>query len=162
MITRDTKSIAAWLVDGAHCMHGPEPIMQELCDRVAATGIPVSRAEAIIRTLHPDIMGRCFLWLPGVEVSAHELSFEFFADEARRGGPLAELYATRRTVRRRNASRTGNNSGLPARTTDYIAFPLEFTGGAVHAAAWSTEHPMGFSERDIADLSPITAPLARI
>src|ERR1041384_6574715 len=65
MTVRDIKSIAAWLVDGAHCMHGPELIMQELCDRVAATGIPISRAEAIIRTLHPQVMGRCFLWLPG-------------------------------------------------------------------------------------------------
>jgi adenylate cyclase len=39
---------------------------------------------------------------------------------------------------------------------------LAFTDGSVHVAAWSSEHPAGFSDTDVEDLAVITAPLARI
>jgi adenylate cyclase len=161
-MTDNAKKIAAWLIDGAHSASGPLPIMQELCDRVAAIGVPLSRGEAIIRTLHPEVRGRRFLWEPGSKVTAAELSFEFFADQERRGTPLAAVYAGRKMVRERMNDRGQRNSDLGDRTTDYMAFPLEFTDGSVHVTAWFTEHPEGFTETDITNMAAVIAPLARI
>jgi adenylate cyclase len=43
-----------------------------------------------------------------------------------------------------------------------MAFPLEFTDGSIHVAAWFTEHPDGFSDTDIVNMTAVIAPLARI
>jgi adenylate cyclase len=158
----NANKIAAWLTDGAHSAPGPQPIMQELCDRVAAIGVPLSRGEAIIRTLHPEIRGRRFLWEPGKQVAAAELSFEFFADQERRGTPLAAVYGGGKMVRERMKNRDERNSDLGERTTDYIAFPLQFTDGSVHVTAWFTEHREGFTDADVTNMATVIAPLARI
>ncbi len=46
--------------------------------------------------------------------------------------------------------------------TDYIALPLLFIDGSVHASSWSTRRPGGFSDDELATLRRIVTPLARI
>ena len=46
--------------------------------------------------------------------------------------------------------------------TDYIAVPMPFLDGSIHATSWVTRDPGGFSDDDIAAIRTIMAPLARV
>ena len=46
--------------------------------------------------------------------------------------------------------------------TDYLALPLRFTSGEVHAVSWLTRRPGGFTDRGIQVLERINGPLARL
>ena len=74
--TSDTSAIVEWLADGARSAAEPEQVLAELCDRLVACGISLWRVAVFVRTLHPQIMGRRFLWLPGVDVEVLDAPFE--------------------------------------------------------------------------------------
>ena len=46
--------------------------------------------------------------------------------------------------------------------TDYLAMPMLFLDGSIHATSWTTRHPDGFSDDDIAAIRTIVTPLARV
>src|SRR5439155_17671523 len=46
--------------------------------------------------------------------------------------------------------------------TDYVATPMRFLDGSVHACSWTTRHPGGFSDNHIAAIHSIMMPLARV
>src|SRR5262249_1860643 len=46
--------------------------------------------------------------------------------------------------------------------TDYVAFPLMFTDGSVHATSMQTREPAGFSDIEIDALARIIPPFARV
>jgi adenylate cyclase len=46
--------------------------------------------------------------------------------------------------------------------TDYIALPLPFLDGSIHASSWTTKRPGGFSDEEIDAMRAIVMPLARI
>ena len=67
----DIDRIAAWVVrrglDGA----AETDLLHDFCDRCRAAGLELSRALAIIDTLHPIYEGRVFRWRSdGVEEKA--------------------------------------------------------------------------------------------
>ena len=57
----DTTGVAEWLVDGARSAPEAGHVLAELCHRLLACGVPVWRAAVLVRTLHPDVVGRRFL-----------------------------------------------------------------------------------------------------
>ena len=69
---RKIQAIVDWMIDGARTVRLPQDILDELCRRLTAVGVPLYRAAVFVRTLHPDIMGRRFLWRPGEEVLVTE------------------------------------------------------------------------------------------
>ena len=46
--------------------------------------------------------------------------------------------------------------------TDYIALPLLFTDGSIHASSWTTKQPGGFSDDQLTALRTLMPPLARL
>lgn len=82
MATFDTTKIADWLIDGARSAANPPDVLATLCDRLVDCGIPLWRAAVFVRTLHPNVTGRRFLWRLGHGVDTSELLFE---GEDRRG-----------------------------------------------------------------------------
>ncbi len=46
--------------------------------------------------------------------------------------------------------------------TDYIALPLLYVDGSVHASSWTTKDPGGFSDAHLAALRQLVPPLARL
>jgi adenylate cyclase len=46
--------------------------------------------------------------------------------------------------------------------TDYIAMPLLFIDGSIHASSWTTKQPGGFSDEQMSALRSLIAPLARV
>src|SRR4030081_97149 len=46
--------------------------------------------------------------------------------------------------------------------TDYIALPLLFIYGSIHASSWTTKQPGGFSDEQLNGLRLLVSPLARV
>jgi adenylate cyclase len=76
MPNAEIRAVAEWLIDGARSAPLPQQILAQLCDRLVACGIPLSRVAVFVRTLHPNVMGRRFVWRPGAEVEVREAPFE--------------------------------------------------------------------------------------
>jgi adenylate cyclase len=164
----DTRSVAEWLIDGARSAPRPEMVLQELCDRLAACDIPLWRAAVFVRTLHPYVTGRRFLWQAGAGVAVGELPYEELETAKYRASPVVKVYSTAAPLRRRLRSERDAAEFDVLRelytegATDYLASPLFFTDGSIQVATWATKHPAGFSDAHIAGIEAIVAPLARV
>lgn len=164
----DTSSVAEWLTDGARSAVRAEDVMAELCERLLACGIPLWRAAVFVRTLHPQITGRRFLWRVGAGVAVGELPFEDLETAKYRDSPVVRVYATAAPLRRRLRSERDGAEFAVLRelrgdgATDYLASPLFFTDGSIHVATWATTEPSGFTDEHTAGIEAIVAPLARV
>ncbi len=168
MSAGDTQEVAAWLVDGARSATQPQQVLGQLCDRLLSCGIPLWRVAVFVNTLHPQIIGRRFIWRPGADVEISEGRFGLFDTPEFRDNPVAHVYATGRALRRRLADAACpldfpilhelRAEGI----TDYFATPLVFTDGAIQLATWTTRERGGFSDTQIASIDAVIAPLARV
>jgi adenylate cyclase len=168
MSTREIKEIADWLIDGARSAPQPVQVLAQLSERLVACGIPLSRVAVFVRTLHPQVMGRRFIWRPGTAVEISEAPFELLESADFLENPIAQVYATGRALRRKLADPDCAVdfpvlSELRAEgITDYLASPLVFTDGAIHAVTCTTRQPGGFTDTQIAGIEAIITPLARV
>src|SRR5713101_637148 len=164
----ELQKIIDWLIDGARSAPSPPQIMVETGERLVRAGLPLWRVGVFVRTLHPDIFGRSFVWRRGAEVVMGSANFDVRDSDEYRSSPLSVLYSTEKEVRRRlSDSAAIDNSPFLADmreegVTDYIAFPLRFTDGSIHSASWTTKRPGGFTEDHIEGLRKVLPPLARV
>jgi adenylate cyclase len=168
MPTRQIRAVVDWLIDGARSAPQPQQVLAELCDRLVACGIPLWRVAVFVRTLHPNVMGRRFIWRPGAEVETSEAPFELLETAEFRDNPIARVYETSRAIRRKLTD-PGYVVDFPVLAelraqgvTDYLASPLFFTDGAIHVVTCTTQQPGGFTEAQIAGIEAIITPLARV
>jgi adenylate cyclase len=164
----DLESIIQWLVNGAPGAAGPAKVVERLCNDLVELGIPIDRSAAFVRTLHPHVMGRAFVWRPGVPVTVREAPFRMINTPTYQNSPVHHTCM----------------SGVPFRShpqlepvprrfpmldelasegvTDYYVSPLRFLSGQVHAISFATKIDGGFTESQIAAFERITPPLARL
>ena len=160
------RAIVDWLIDGARSAPLPQQVLAQLSERLVACGIPLWRVAVFVRTLHPQVMGRRFIWRPGTEIEVSEAPFELLESSDFLENPIAQVYATGRALRRKLADPDCAVdfpvlSELRAEgITDYLALPLVFSDGAIHAVTCTTQQPGGFTKAQIAGIEAITAPLA--
>jgi adenylate cyclase len=168
MATFDTTKIADWLIDGARSAANPPDVLATLCDRLVDCGIPLWRAAVFVRTLHPNVTGRRFLWRLGHGVDTSELLFEGVQTSEFQNSPVARVYVSGTAIRRRFATEDDVANFPLLRdlrmegVSDYLASPLTFTDGTIHVATWATRHPDGFSDEQVAGIEAIVAPLTRV
>ena len=65
MMNCDTKAIGDWLAAGARSAPDAKDMVGQLCDQLVGCEISLSRVGVFVLTLHPQIMGRRYLWEPG-------------------------------------------------------------------------------------------------
>jgi adenylate cyclase len=167
-VRHDVSSIADWLVDGARSASKSEDVLTEMCVRLSACGLPLWRVAVYVNTLHPQILARRFLWRPGVHAGVDEAPFAFATNEGYRASPIIRIRATGETIRRRLADadcpmdfevlKEMRAEGV----TDYLATPLRFTNGEIHAASFTTQQAGGFSQAQVDALEAILPPLSRV
>src|SRR5215469_8440740 len=97
----DIAAVARWLVEGAHSARQPAEVLAQLCERLTAGGIPLSRAAVFVRTLHPQVMGRRLSWQPHTGIGIGETGHETVDTETFRLSPVAHVYSTGARLRRR-------------------------------------------------------------
>jgi adenylate cyclase len=157
-----------WLVDGARSTMQAHQVLAELCERLLGCGIPLWRVAVFVRTLHPHIMARRFIWRPGADVEVRDAPFDLLETAEFRGSPVAKVYATKMPIRRRLADadcpidfpmlRELRDEGV----SDYLASPLLLTDGEIDLATWTTRQAGGFTDAQIEGIKSIIAPLARV
>jgi adenylate cyclase len=162
------RAIADWLIDGARSAPLPQEVLSQLSERLVACGIPLWRVAVFVNTLHPQIIGRRFIWRPGADVEVSEGRFGLFDTPEFRNNPVARVYATRNALRRRLADpdcamdfpilQELRAEGV----TDYVALPMFFTDGAVQLVTCTTRQAGGFNDAQIAGIEAIMTPLARV
>jgi adenylate cyclase len=142
-------------------------MMAETCERLVQAGLPLWRVGIFVRTLHPDIIGRNFIWRPGADVAVGVADFHLPDSPEFRNSPLAIVFGEGREVRCRlddpQSGRFPFFDDMRAEgVTDYIALPLKFIDGSIHASSWTTKQPGGFSDDQLATLKTVVPPMARI
>lgn len=168
MACSDMKAIVDWLVDGARSAPDTDDVLAELCNRLLGCGIPLWRVGLFVLTLHPQIMGQRFLWMPGTDVDVDSAPYKAFEADDFRNSPVRRVIDTGFSVRRRLAYEdcpidfAVTRDLLQQGATDYLAVPLFFADGTVHGATFATQWPGGFSDAQIGGLESVIAPLARV
>jgi len=167
MNATDLQKTIDWLVNGARSAPSPPQMMAETCERLVRAGIPLSRVNIFIRTLHPDIFGFSFVWRPGEEVTVTSASFDAPDSQEFKSSPLAILYETASEVRYRlddpESARFPFLDDMRAEgVTDYFAAPLLFADGLLNSSSWTTKQPGGFSNAQLDGLRSLIPPLARL
>ena len=167
MNAADVQNLADWLIDGARSAASSTHMFGETCERIVAAGLPLWRVGLFIRTLHPEIFGRSFIWKPGTEVEMDTADFQFLDSPEFQSSPLISVFQQGIEVRARADDPASRRfpiiDDLRAEgVTDYIALPLLFIDGSIHASSWTTKQPGGFTDAQLAALRRIVTPLARI
>jgi adenylate cyclase len=168
MVASDPKSVVDWLIDGARSAPLAQEILTDLCARLTACGMPLLRVVVFVRTLHPQVVGRRFMWHPDTGTVVSEAAFELLERESFRISPMSHVNNSGDGLRRRLAD-PDCPLDYPILTdlreegvTDYVLSPLRFTNGDVHFASWATRQPGGFTDAQIAVIDSIVAPLTRV
>jgi adenylate cyclase len=166
--TYDISAVAAWLVDGARSASKSEDVLTEMCVRLTECGLPLWRVAVYVNTLHPQILARRFLWRPGVHAGVDEAPFAFATNVGYRASPIIRIRETGETIRRRlvdadcpmdfEVLKELRAEGV----TEYLATPLRFTNGEIHAVSFTTQQAGGFTQAQVDALEAILPPLARV
>ncbi|MGY3616839.1 adenylate/guanylate cyclase domain-containing protein [Bradyrhizobium sp. USDA 10063] len=163
----DIRGIADWLIDGARSTPVVTDMISELCGRLVAAGIPLWRVGFFIRTLHPEIYGRNFIWKPGEAVVVGSVDFDIQQTPEFIASPLAIVFGERKEVRCRiddpESRRFPFLDDMRAEgVTDYVAIPLQFIDGRTHASSWTTKQAGGFTDDQLSALRSVLPALTRL
>ncbi|MEP3275851.1 MAG: adenylate/guanylate cyclase domain-containing protein [Stappiaceae bacterium] len=162
------EELFLWMCDGARPSADARQIVAGICERARMAGIAVDRFALFIYTLHPNLLGRRFIWSPETEVQQHDAHMTAFQEEEYLAIPLPTVLETQKSLRRRLTDPDCPNDfkilkEIQAQgATDYLVQPLIFTTGETHAVSWTSNAPDGFTDDMIAALERLRLPLARL
>jgi adenylate cyclase len=176
MNTSDVDRIVDWLTRrGLQGGTGEADLLRVFCEKCNASGLAISRALALIDTLHPVHEGTVFRWRDdGPEENAalqYGRSNEGAAAETWQRSPFYHLLQIGDEEMRRRFC-LGDPADFPifqevrdAGHTDYIIFVHRFATEATIGemdcfySGWATRHPQGFSDEHIAALRRLSPTL---
>jgi adenylate cyclase len=160
------KAVVDWLMDGAPSAALPSEMMAQCCERLVEAGLPLWRVGIFVRTLHPEIFGRNFIWRQGEAAEVGTVDFEVQESPEFKRSPLMPVFTEGAEIR-------GNPSGPDAErfpfltdirsegATDYLALPLRFMNGTINASTWTTRQPGGFTDAQVGVIRSFIPALAR-
>jgi adenylate cyclase len=162
----DARPVVDWLVQGAPGATGPQQVIAGLCGGLAKAGVRVHRMETFVRTLHPSIVGRSFVWTPErTDVEVREQSFTFLHSQEFLHSAMSECCRTGDLLRIRLAGGTTDTTLAPLAKEGYqelVAAPMRFLSGQNHPVTFATKAPGGFTEEEVEAIRAVVPPLARI
>ncbi|HEY8250144.1 MAG TPA: adenylate/guanylate cyclase domain-containing protein [Burkholderiales bacterium] len=165
----DIQPVIDWLVEGARPARRPQDVLVDTCQRTVSAGLPLYRVGVFVRTLHPNVLGRAFIWQAdtgAVEIS--EAAHDLLESETFLKSPIRVVFTEHVEVRRRLAD-PACPMDFPILedlrkegATDFVAAPLRFVNGEVHAASFATRRAGGFRDAELAALRRLLAPFTRM
>jgi adenylate cyclase len=167
--TLNVKPVIDWLVAGAPPWRQAPEVLFDLCHRLQAAGLPLYRVAVFVRTLHPNVLGRGFIWHEtNDKVEVNEAAYDFLESDQYLQSPIRAIFNEHGEIRRRLAEpRCPLDFPVLADfrkegVTDFIGLPLPFVNGEVHAATFATRRSGGYTEEQVAALRQVAIPLARL
>lgn len=158
----DIDATFEWLVNGAEGAKTPDAMLQRMCDDLLAAGVPIHRAEAFVRTLHPNIAGRSFIWREGEKVVVKERSYADLNTPEFLQSSMAEACRTGEYVHR-DLRGDVEDALKPLARAGYVhlvAAPLKFLTGQNHVVTIASRE--GFTEEHLVAIRKVIPPLARL
>ena len=143
----------AWLLSEATRDLDFETLITAVAERVVAGGMPLIRISASVRTMHPEVFVRNITWSADqpLEVKVREHTIKTSAIFL--ASPVASVLTEGATVR---VDLTAKDIPYPTCReiaadggTDYIAYPVTFTGGLRTFISFATNRPGGFLPGDL-------------
>lgn len=164
--------VRSWLTGPARRIPETLELVDELCWRLLAAGMPLARVIVSLPTLHPQYLNTGYRWSRALGRCDEALISHGIRDTAMfRNSPMQPVFERGETVRRRLVGPRARldfpileelaAEGL----TDYIAMPLELSDGRRIAATIATDRPDGFTRAELTALEmlvPVLAPLLEI
>jgi adenylate cyclase len=163
----ELQKLTDWLIDGPRSAASPSRLMAETCEGLVAAGLPLWRVGVFVKTLHPDFYGYNYIWRPGAEVEVGSVDFNILEAPEFQASPLSIVFLQKLEVRARVGDPESNRFPIiedmrAEGVTDYVALPLPFTDGSVHASSWTTKQPGGFTDQQVNALRSLVRALARV
>ncbi|HEY4162392.1 MAG TPA: adenylate/guanylate cyclase domain-containing protein [Dongiaceae bacterium] len=163
-------ALVGWLIDAGLNATSEENLIRQLCERLVAEDIPLTRVMAGSGLLHPIIDSRAHLWRRGSEVATEEYARLTSTGEWERS-PFHRLWAgNEKTMRRRlnGDYQTGEFELLDklkaAGATDYLAIINRHPaiGGKLgdFVSSWAIDRPSGFTDAETVQLERIGSAFA--
>lgn len=152
----------AWLEGPGRLTRDIGGLLGGFCAALQGQEFPIARVNIAIHTLHPEVVGLSFGWLAGRDaLEEFTLAHGEYDSPRFRASPLPVISRERRPLRRRL---TGDAPVLDFPIlldlraegyTDYLALPIVFTDGRVHALAIASRAAGGFSDEQTAVLESV-------
>jgi adenylate cyclase len=147
-----------WLAERAVAPGGLPAFFAELCERLAAAGVPVWRATLGLERLHPEESGSTVIWRDGSLTREVRPRAGILTSDAYLRSPTRVVDETGRPFRRRLAAE--GDLGMPLLeelraegATDYVMLPLAFVDTTRTAVvSFATKAPGGFADAAVAAL----------
>jgi adenylate cyclase len=158
-----------WLLRDAWEATSIRELVARLARQLRAAGVPLLRLNLFMRTLHPQVMGAVHVWThdaDGVEVA--ELEHRRAGEARFLESPFVPIFAGRGGIRRRL---TGPEAKLDfpilrdlaeQGATDYVAMPLLFSDGRIHALTLASNAPGGFDVTSLGHLHELLPLVSRL
>jgi adenylate cyclase len=150
--------VTDWLMrEGRLIENGPE-LFVEMSERLAASGIPLTRATLHARVLHPQLLGFNYLWRKGEPLEIFQREHGIELTDSFLLSPIRVIMEGAAGLRRR-LDLPNPHLDFPILEelkaegyTDYVAMGLDESVGHRTVLSWATDRPGGFSTEDLATL----------
>ena len=157
---RDDRHISGplidWLLREAASIATPEGLTAALVEKLTEHGVAISRFAVMIWSLHPQIMGRNYVWekdtgkvttfAPGHEIHDHPAFQNSPLLHVSRGlGGVRQKLDDAHFSDRYSVMKDFKNKGA----TDYVAMPLRFSDGRTNVLTMTCDHPDGFTTANL-------------
>jgi len=161
-IQTDAGGVVSWMLAKGRFDTRMREFGTEMCERIVAAGIPISRAFCYVGTLHPQVGAAAYIWKRGEKDATRVIGPRGIQASAEfTNSPFTVARNNRQTLRRRLIdpacsmdfpvlSRLKEEGG-----TDYLVVPMVCSDGEVNAIAFLTDYPDGYSETDVAALEQV-------
>jgi adenylate cyclase len=165
-----------WLIEAGLRNLELRPLLDGLCPRLIAAGVPIARAYLSTATLHPLLWATGITWERGrLAGDETRIGYGYEREAAWRESPFRHMLEQRERRLRRRLAGAEERLDFPvlaefrdAGLTDWLAHFYTFGWALKHQEpgqlgvifSWATDRPEGWSEADLAALDQVSKMLA--
>lgn len=158
-----------WVLRDAWSASTTGKLLSDLGHRLVDAGIPASRLQLLVRTLHPQLFATSYTWWRHTDaLKEMRLSHTVLASEELRQSPYAPILDGAGGVRRRLDGGVSDGDFPVLRelreqgATDYVAMPLLFSDGQVNILSLVADDPHGLRIEHLGLVHEIMPLLSRL
>jgi uncharacterized protein (DUF427 family)/class 3 adenylate cyclase len=158
-----------WLLRDAWEATSSAELLARLARQLLTSGVPVLRMNLLVRTLHPQVMGAGHTWeRERDDVETFEVPHRRHDEEIFLSSPFVPVFEGRGGLRRRLHGPDARLDFPILRelaergATDYVALPLTFSDGRIHALTLASDAPGGFTTEHLGQLHEILPLVSRL